>query len=131
MYIYILELVGSRYYIGRAKDVLCQYQKHKNGELCEWTRMYPPVRIDSIHKESDIDPYVIKYMSLYGIQYVRGGSYDTVLSFSQLIYLKREIYEKDIEEHELKMESEEIEEIEEIKEIEPICCSFLYQFIPK
>lgn len=76
--IYILELELGRYYIGRTDNLENRIWQHFHNEGCYFTKMFHPVKILTvIHDASvfDEDRYVIEYMSKYGIQNVRGGSY--------------------------------------------------------
>lgn len=76
--IYILELEGKKYYIGRTNNVDMRLENHfkKNGSY--WTKKYKPIKIIDIIKNCDYydeDKYTIKLMSKYGIDNVRGGSF--------------------------------------------------------
>jgi predicted GIY-YIG superfamily endonuclease len=44
-YIYVLELRGGKYYVGKTSDVDHRFQQHKNGTGSVWTRLHPPVKI--------------------------------------------------------------------------------------
>ena len=80
--IYILKLKNGKYYVGQTHDVDKRYREHRNGTGSAWTRAYAPLGIDQvIHYASpfDEDKYVKKYMSVYGIDNVRGGSYSQVV----------------------------------------------------
>jgi predicted GIY-YIG superfamily endonuclease len=76
--IYILRLVGGRYYIGKSDNVMSRYQQHLNGNGSAWTRKYKPISLEkTIEKVSPFeeDKITKEYMSKYGIPNVRGGSY--------------------------------------------------------
>jgi len=76
--IYILRLEGGRYYIGKTTNVIQRYQEHLNGEGSTWTRKYRPISlVKTIETASpfDEDKVTKEYMSKYGIDKVRGGSY--------------------------------------------------------
>jgi hypothetical protein len=72
-----------------------RYQQHLNGGGSAWTRKYKPVSlVKTIENASPFeeDMYVKQYMSIFGIQNVRGGSYVQIdLEESQIESLKKEI----------------------------------------
>jgi cellular nucleic acid-binding protein len=76
--LYILELAGGNYYVGKSTDVSKRFDQHKSGTGSAWTKMYAPVRlvetrpITSPHDENNVTK---DYMKKYGINNVRGGSY--------------------------------------------------------
>ena len=76
--IYVLRLEGGRYYVGKSDNVLTRYQQHLNGNGSAWTRKYKPVSLEMTHTNVsafDEDKITKEYMSKYGIDNVRGGSY--------------------------------------------------------
>jgi predicted GIY-YIG superfamily endonuclease len=76
--IYILRLEGGKYYVGKSKDPMKRYQEHLRGEGSAWTKRYKPIGVDRIVSQAnsfDEDRYTKEYMSKYGIENVRGGSY--------------------------------------------------------
>ena len=80
--LYILQLQENKYYIGRSKNSKDRIQQHFNGEGCVWTKKYPPVVVVKHIEGCDIfdeDKYTKMYMSKYGIDNVRGGSYSQVI----------------------------------------------------
>jgi hypothetical protein len=94
--IFILELEGNKYYVGKTdKPVDEQFAEHLSGVGSEWTKLHCPINIsDTIYDcdSFDEDKYVKKYMSIYGIENVRGGSYSTVkLSDEVIKSLNKEI----------------------------------------
>tara|TARA_Y100000356_G_C11182440_1_gene247613 strand:+ start:106 stop:852 length:747 start_codon:yes stop_codon:yes gene_type:complete len=76
--IYILKLQENKYFVGKTDNIEYIYHKHLNGTFSEWTKKYKPVLILEIIEDilNDEDAYVIKYMNKYGIENVRGGSYN-------------------------------------------------------
>lgn len=74
---YVVELDGGYYYISsRSFDYL------KSGSGNAWTKLHPPKSliktITTYDEEFDEDEIVIDYMNKYGINKVRGGTYNSV-----------------------------------------------------
>lgn len=94
--VYILRLEGGRYYIGKSHDVMKRYKEHLNGNGSAWTRKYKPVSVVKIIKDVssfEEDKITKEYMSKYGIDKVRGGSYVEIeLSDFHIEALKMEIW---------------------------------------
>jgi predicted GIY-YIG superfamily endonuclease len=94
--IYILLLEGERYYIGKSNNVNSRYQEHINGNGSAWTRKYKPISIQKIIKNVssfEEDKITKEYMSKYGIDKVRGGSYvELELSDFHISALQMEIW---------------------------------------
>ena len=93
--IYILQLAGGRYYVGKTNNIARRYQEHLNGEGSAWTRRWPPTTlVKTIDSTSpfDEDKTVKEYMAKYGIDKVRGGSYvSETLDAAQHDLLTKEI----------------------------------------
>ena len=94
--IYVLRLEGGRYYVGKSDNVMTRYQQHIKGSGSAWTRKYKPVSLEkTIENVSSFeeDKVTKEYMSKYGIDKVRGGSYVEVeLSEFHTDALKMEIW---------------------------------------
>ena len=78
MNIYVLKLEGGRYYVGKSKNVMARYQQHLDGTGSAWTNKYKPIGVHKVlNNVSDFDEDKItkEYMSKFGIDKVRGGSY--------------------------------------------------------
>jgi predicted GIY-YIG superfamily endonuclease len=94
--IYVLRLEGGRYYVGKSEDVLYRYQQHIGGHGSAWTRKYSPVSLEKTIAGAspfDEDKVTKEYMSKYGIDKVRGGSYVEIeLSDFHVEALKMEIW---------------------------------------
>ena len=94
--IYILRLEGGRYYVGKSDNVLNRYEQHLKGSGSAWTRKYKPVALEkTIENVSHFeeDKVTKEYMSKYGIDMVRGGSYvELELSDFHMDALKMEIW---------------------------------------
>ena len=94
--IYVLRLEGGRYYVGKSDNVTNRYEQHIKGSGSAWTRKYKPVSLEkTIENVSSFeeDKVTKEYMSKYGIDKVRGGSYVEVeLSEFHTDALKMEIW---------------------------------------
>ena len=95
--IYILELVNNKFYVGKTSKLVCErFTEHKSGKGSLWTKLYPPIRILKIIDNGDNfdeDKYTKLYMSMYGIDNVRGGTYITqYLSQQEKQFIQKEIW---------------------------------------
>jgi len=94
--IYVLRLEGGRYYVGKSDDIAKRYQQHLNGSGSAWTRKYKPVSLVKTFENVssfEEDKVTKEYMSKYGIDKVRGGSYVEIeLGEFHLQALKMEIW---------------------------------------
>ena len=94
--IYVLLLKDERYYIGKSNNVKNRFQQHLNGYGSAWTKKYKPIKI--IKTIENISPFeedkiTKEYMSKYGIDKVRGGSYvELELSEFHIAALNMEIW---------------------------------------
>ena len=76
--IYVLRLRGNKYYVGSTSNVSQRFEQHLAGSGSAWTRTHKPTGIvKTIPNASpfDEDKITKEYMSKYGIDNVRGGSY--------------------------------------------------------
>lgn len=92
--IYVLKLVGDKYYVGKTKNFKKRLYDHKNGKGSVWTSLHPYVETVETFEGDDFieDATVKKYMSIHGIQNVRGGSYVKVkLTAAEISLLEKEI----------------------------------------
>jgi len=94
--IYVLRLEEGKYYIGKSNDVPNRYQQHLNGAGSAWTKKYRPLALEkTIEHVSPFeeDKTTKEYMSIYGVDNVRGGSYvEIVLNDAQKKLLYKEIW---------------------------------------
>ena len=94
-FIYILKLEHDKYYIGRTQTPLIRLKKHYNGNGSAWTKKYAPQETLEVIPgcdHFDEDKLTKQYMSKYGIDNVRGGSYcQLTLSNEQKDFIRREI----------------------------------------
>ena len=80
--IYVLFLSNNNYYIGKTnKPIADRFTEHLNGSVA-WTTLHKPLNIiELINTTNPIDEDSItkKYMCIYGIEHVRGGSYTKII----------------------------------------------------
>lgn len=92
--IYVLKLEQNKYYVGRTNDLHQRLNEHQSSTASIWTKMYKMVDVEEVYKGDvfDEEKYVIKYMAIYGIDNVRGGSYSNlVLTYDQQLQIKKSI----------------------------------------
>ena len=89
--IYIIKLNQNKYYIGHAINLEQRLNDHAEGKISKYTQKYKPLNIKKIIPDANpkyLDKYVIKYMEKYGMNSVRGGSFENeILSKEQIKYL--------------------------------------------
>jgi predicted GIY-YIG superfamily endonuclease len=94
--IYVLKLTNNKYYVGKTNDLERRKQEHLNGSASTWTKKYKPIGVEKIISNVssfDEDKFVKEYMSKFGVENVRGGSYvKEELDEIQLYNLKKEIW---------------------------------------
>ena len=76
--LYILQLQGGKYYVGKTNDLTRRYHEHKTGQGSEWTSLYKPIKMletRQIESSDDENNITKQLMKKYGIENVRGGSY--------------------------------------------------------
>ena len=95
-YIYVLKLEQGKYYIGKTNNIKRRYMEHLQGSGASWTAKYKPMRLEKLLPSTnpfDEDKYTKQYMTIFGINNVRGGTYVTdYLPPEQIALLKREIW---------------------------------------
>lgn len=96
MGIYVLKLENNKYYVGRSENVQERIEAHIQGYGSEFTKRYKVKKVIEIIETEDMfeeDKVTKRYMSKYGIDHVRGGSYTTIeLSKETKQFLRKEIY---------------------------------------
>lgn len=78
MYIYCLELLENKYYIGKTMNYNKRIDEHIEGTGSKWTRVYKPIKVIFVvdeETENDENLYTYAYMIKYGVSNVRGGYY--------------------------------------------------------
>ena len=94
--IYILRLISNKFYVGKSRNVTKRYTEHLNGVASLWTKKYKPVAIDKVIENVspfEEDKMTKEYMSIHGINNVRGGSYvKEILDSTEMELIKKEIW---------------------------------------
>ena len=94
MKIYILKLNDACWYIGKTQHDE-RIQEHFKGKGSKWTTLHKPLTVHDVIEncdEFDEDKYVKIYMSKYGMDNVRGGSYSLIeLDYGIKNFLSREL----------------------------------------
>jgi cellular nucleic acid-binding protein len=78
VFIYVLRLLGDKYYIGKTVTPTVRIDNHFNGKGSVWTKKYKPVEVIELSPETNKfheEFKTIDYMDKYGIDNVRGGSF--------------------------------------------------------
>jgi predicted GIY-YIG superfamily endonuclease len=93
--IYVLRCEGNKYYVGKTSQLELRLTDHfiKGGSA--WTSKYEPQELIMMMPncdDFDEDKYVKKYMAIFGIENVRGGTYSQVeLDESIIKFINAEI----------------------------------------
>jgi hypothetical protein len=76
-FVYVLELSGNKFYVGKTNSPEFRLQKHFDANGSAWTKKYKPLRVVEVVNGDDFDEdkYTLQYMQNYGIDNVRGGSF--------------------------------------------------------
>lgn len=98
--VFILRCEHQCYYIGKTSgNYFIEIDKHFKGKGVEWTQLHKPLNVEVVRyfcDNNDDDFYTRLYMTKYGLDKVRGGSFSQVdLSIKQLL----EIYHYPIDTH--------------------------------
>ena len=78
MHLYVLELDGGKFYVGKTDNLERRLQEHRDGLGAEWTKLHQFVKLHMSVLNSNAsleDYYTLLYMDRYGIENVRGGSF--------------------------------------------------------
>jgi predicted GIY-YIG superfamily endonuclease len=80
-YIYVLELIEDRYYVGRTGNILRRIEEHFTNNGANYTKAFKPLKVLEVVEEKTNEDEKIKtleYMSKYGWEKVRGYSWCSV-----------------------------------------------------
>lgn len=101
--VYVLKLEDEKYYVGQSENASLRidvYFGDDDSKKNPWTVKYKPISIIEVIPECDEyegDKYVLRYMKTYGVDNVRGCTFNqVVLPASSLLLIDRMI--KDIKE---------------------------------
>lgn len=94
--IYILSCTSGKFYIGKTENIENRLKSHfSNNPDVAWLKLYSPMKVEQIIEKQtsyDEDKYTIMFMSQYGIDNVRGGSFTNIdLTSEEKIVLKKMI----------------------------------------
>ena len=81
VFIYVIKLEKGKYYIGKTDNPSFRLEKHFNYSGSAWTNKYKPLTLIELKPDCDDydeDKITIQYMSRYGIDNVRGGTFVNV-----------------------------------------------------
>jgi hypothetical protein len=82
-YIFLTKLENNKFFVGSTDNI---EQKLENITEIDWVKKYKPLEIMLfIPNSNNIDKYVIFYMQKYGINNVRGGSFNDIILNSENI----------------------------------------------
>jgi predicted GIY-YIG superfamily endonuclease len=79
--LYVLQLAGGKYYVGKTKNVADRYKQHIAGDGAAWTRKYSPTKLVTtrgLKGEHDETNTTKDLMKKYGVDNVRGGAYVSI-----------------------------------------------------
>jgi len=94
--VYALKLENDKWYIGKSDNPENRFLAHKSGTGSAWTRLHKPIEVHAVFR--DVSPFhedalTKEYMSIYGIDNVRGGSYVRIeLTKGQKDYIMKELW---------------------------------------
>jgi predicted GIY-YIG superfamily endonuclease len=94
--VYALKLENDKWYIGKSDNPEHRFLAHKSGTGSAWTRLHKPIELHAVFR--DVSPFhedalTKEYMSIYGIDNVRGGSYVRIqLTKGQKDYIMKELW---------------------------------------
>jgi hypothetical protein len=81
-YVYTLECVEGKYYVGRTSNPKFRLEDHFDGGGSAWTRRYQPIKlVDCVEAESrhEENKVTLECMERYGVENVRGGIYSRMV----------------------------------------------------
>jgi len=79
--VYLMALEHGAYYVGVSSDPEKELEAHREGLGPVWTQIHRPVRIVDVVEHvpaSEVNEVVRNFMGVYGMDRVRGGSWEGV-----------------------------------------------------
>jgi predicted GIY-YIG superfamily endonuclease len=80
-YIYVLQLIENRYYVGRTSNILRRIEEHFTGFGAIYTKTYKPIKVIEVQEEltsNDERIKTIEIMEKYGWEKVRGACWCSI-----------------------------------------------------
>lgn len=80
-YIYVLQLISERYYVGRTANILTRIEQHFTGRGAKYTKKYKPLKVIQVIRELSKDDErnkTIEIMKKYGWEKVRGSCWCSI-----------------------------------------------------
>ncbi len=75
----MLQLVSSKFYVGKTQNIVRRFEEHLEGKASKWTSKYQALSIVKLVEDEEDDfqeiRLTLKYMMKYGIENVRGGPF--------------------------------------------------------
>lgn len=103
---YVLKCRKKKYFVGKykSKDTSFDYNIRNYKSVCAWTEAHAPTSVQEI-TSGNVDDIVLSYMKKYGIENVRGGSWQQMeLTDAQICSIKKLINPKPAENKEKKLD---------------------------
>jgi predicted GIY-YIG superfamily endonuclease len=73
--VYVLELEGDNWYIGKTHNLNVRLAQHWSGEGAKWTKLHKPLRLSRVSMNETEQKVALDYIALFGKENVRGGSW--------------------------------------------------------
>jgi predicted GIY-YIG superfamily endonuclease len=91
--IYVLKCLNNKYYVGQTRNLVSRYRAHQAGRGSAWTAVHQPTEILETYRLEQFpvartfqeDAITLSYMSRYGIENVRGGSFSQITLPEELV----------------------------------------------
>lgn len=102
-WVYVLELVDNKFYVGISKDCKKRFEEHRRGEGSDFTRKFKPLYIvdkrntqllnkkEAEHIENIV---TIQWMILKGVENVRGGNFCALENYDLINKIDTDVLEK-------------------------------------
>ena len=85
-HIYVLKLADNKYYVGKTLNIVTDIQNPVN----DWCNKYRPVSLHHIVNSNNVNLVTLQYMSLYGMDNVRGGVFSNeILDAADVVAIQK------------------------------------------
>jgi hypothetical protein len=108
-YIYVLQLIEDRYYIGRSDNILRRIEEHFTNNGSIYTKKFKPLKVIEVEEEKTNQDEKVKtffYMEKYGWEKVRGSHWCSLELKKNPINNKKRKYNKSFENMEYKIDDD-------------------------